>query len=148
MPVQTFKLFTDLTQVIRRDFALADPTLLRADNANPLYMGEWVQLDSNYKLVRSDGSVPAFAFFVERGRSDTQAIGKATVLFLGGYEAETLIYTATSINVGSPLEVSASVSYDTLTKSGLKIGDGTQLTVGYCTKIVSGGALRFIQTCT
>jgi hypothetical protein len=132
----------------RRDFSLVDSTLLRPDNANPIDMGEWLMLDSSqYKLIRSDGSLPSWVSFVERGRSDTQAIGKLTVLFLGGYEAETLIYDSTSLVVGSPLMVNSSISYNSLTKSGLKLhGGGSEHIIGYVMQVQSGSYLRFIQT--
>jgi len=147
MPTQHFRLRSDLQTLTRRDFSLVDATLLRADNANPIYMGEWLMLNSSsYKLIRSDGTLPSWVSFVEMGRSDTQAIGKLTVLFLGTYEAETLIYDATSLVVGSPLMVN-NVTYDSLTKSGLKLhGGGSEHTIGYVMQVTSGSYLRFIQT--
>lgn len=147
MPTQHFRLRTEVQTLTRRDFSLVDSTLLNPNNANPLEMGEWMMLDaSQYKLIRSDGTLPSWVSFVERGRSDTQAIGKMTVLFLGGYEAETLIYDATSLVVGSPL-MANDVTYLTLTKSGLKLhGGGSEHIVGYVMQVQSGGYLRFIQT--
>lgn len=148
MPTQHFRLRTEVQTLTRRDFSLVDTTLLNPNNANPLEMGEWMMLDSSqYKLIRSDGSLPSWVSFVERGRSDTQAIGKMTVLFLGTYEAETLIYTATDLVVGTPLRVQ-DVTYGSLTKSGLvkwTSGD-TEHIIGYVMQVQSGSYLRFIQT--
>lgn len=148
MPTQHFRLRTEVQTLTRRDFSLVDTTLLRADNANPIYMGEWLMLNSSsYKLIRSDGTLPSWVSFVEMGRSDTQATGKLTVLFLGTYEAETLIYDATSLVVGSKLMVNDSITYDSLTKSGLKLhGGGAEHVVGYVMQVVSGSYLRFVQT--
>lgn len=134
----------------RRDFSLVDTTLLNPNNSNPLEMGEWLMLDSSsYKLVRSDGSLPSWVSFVERGRSDTQAIGKVTVLFLGTYEAETLVYDSAGLVVGSPLKADAAISYLSLSKSGLKLhggGGDSDHVIGYVMQVQSGGYLRFIQT--
>lgn len=150
MPTQHFRLRTEVQVLTRRDFSLVDPTLLTPNNANPIEMGEWLMLDSSqYKLVRSDGSLPSWVSFVERGRSDVQAIWKLTVLFLGGYEAETLIYTAAGLVVGSALKADAGVSYLGVSKSGLVAhgggGDSDHI-IGYVMQVVSGGYLRFIQT--
>lgn len=149
MPVQSFKLRSDLAMVIRRDFSLATPDLLKPSNGNPLEMGEFLAFDGSYHLVRGDGSAPAFCLFTEKGRSDTQAIGKATVLFLGMYEAETMIYTAAGMGVGLPLKVDAAVFYGGLNRSGLMVhplGVDTDLVVGYCTHYTVGGFMRFIRT--
>jgi len=150
MPTQHFRLRTEVQVLTRRDFSLVDPTLLNPNNANPVEMGEWLMLDSSqYKLIRSDGSLPSWVSFVERGRSDVQAIGKLTVLFLGGYEAETLIYDDTSLVVGSPLKADAAISYGSFTKAGLKLhggGGDSDHVVGYVMQVQSGGYLRFIQT--
>lgn len=147
MPTQTFKLITELQTITRRDFVVADRTLLNPDNANPLEMGEWLQIDASYEVVRGDGSVPGFAMFVEKGRSDIQAIGKVTLLFLGAYEAETLIFNSGAAPaLGAKLEV-ATVTYETLSKSGLQTQSAGEV-AGYVTKTAAsnGGYLRFIQT--
>lgn len=147
MPTQTFKLITEVQTITRRDFVVADRDLLVPSNTNPLTMGEWLQIDANYQLVRGDGSVPAFAMFVETGRSDIQAIGKVTTLFLGSYEAETLIFNSGAAPaLGAALEV-ATVTYDSKNKSGLQT-QAASLTVGYVTRTAdsNGGYLRFIQT--
>lgn len=152
MPTQHFKLRSEVQTLTRRDFSLVDSTLLQPTNANPLEMGEWLMLNSSsYALVRSDGSLPSWVMYAEKGRSDTQAIGKTPVLFLGTYEAETLIYTATSLVVGSALKCDAGVSYLSLNKAGLVIhggGGDTDHIIGYVMQVVSGGYLRFIQTAT
>lgn len=150
MPTQHFRLRTEVQTLTRRDFSMVDSTLLNPNNANPLEMGEWLMLDSSsYKLVRSDGSLPSWVCFTERGRSDVQAIGKVTTLFLGTYEAETLIYDSTSLVVGSPLKADAAISYNSLNRAGLKLhagGGDTDHVLGYVMQVSSGSYLRFIQT--
>jgi hypothetical protein len=135
-------LISEVLPVQRRDFYVTDPTLLNPNNANPLIDGEWLELDSNYKLVRGasgEGTNPAWQMFAERGRYDTQAIGKVPVLFMGGYEAETQVATLTSLVVGSPLEVT-DVTFQSLTRRGLALSatsSGEHLIFGYVTRVFS-----------
>ena len=147
MPVKTFILKSESITIRRRDWELADRTLLKASNANPITMGEWLQVDANNQMIRADGTVPAFAVWAETGRTDTQGIGKVPVLFLGSYHAETLIFNSISAPaLGAALEV-ATVTYDSLSKSGLQT-QSSGLTVGYVlrTAASNGGYLQFIQT--
>ena len=99
--------------------------------------------------VRSDGSQLSWVVFGERGRTDTQALGKVPVLYMGRYEADTLIFdTAGGLALGSPLMVD-DVTYSG-TKSGLKLKAGGDLTIGYVTRMPStnGLKLRFFNTLT
>jgi len=150
MPATNFEMVTEVQALLRRDFPVADKTLLNPNNANPLMDGEMLSLDSAYSLVRGAEGSLAFALFAERGRFDTQAIGKATVLFGGTYEANTRVFTAAGLALGGRLMVSAAVTVDTLTKSGLIIHDGvaTKDIIGYVTRLPAnnGGLLRFMQT--
>lgn len=134
-------LVSEVLPLQRRDFYVADPTLLNPNNTNPLLDGEWLEIDTNYKLARGTGTQagPAWQLFAERGRYDTQSIGKVPVLFMGGYEAETKIVTLTSIIVGSALEV-ADVSIGGQNRRGLVLagtGSGEHLLFGYCTRVFS-----------
>jgi hypothetical protein len=100
------------------------------------------------KVIRAAGLKLSFAVFAERGRSDTQAIGKVPLLYMGAYEADTLIMDATALAHGDPLMV-ADVTIATLTKSGLKKhGGGAELVVGYVLRLPSqnGQKLRFMWT--
>lgn len=146
-----FKLITPVQMQERQVFEVADRTLLDPTNANPLVMGEYMQFDSAFKLIRGDGTVPAFAMFDETGRSDTQAIGKVTVLLLGHYMADTYVFD----NV-TPPTLGAKLMVDTVTnaaksltnKSGLKIHGGGDLIVGYVLRVAASnsGYLRFLHT--
>lgn len=142
-----FELVTDLQGLIRRDFNLADKTLANPNSTNPLIDGEFVNLDTAYKLVRGADGTLGFAVFMERGRFDVQALGKTTVLFLGGYEADTRVFTSAGITaVGQKLQLSASVSVDGKTKSGLAVYASGEV-LGYVTRLPAnnGGKLRFLR---
>lgn len=146
-----FELVTEVQGLLRRDFPVADRNLVNPNNANPLMDGEFMNLDTAYKLVRGAEGSFGFGLFVERGRMDVQAIGKVTVLMGGTYEADTRVFTAAGITaVGQRLMISAAVTVDTLTKSGLVVHDGTATKeiVGYVTRLPAnnGGKLRFMQT--
>lgn len=141
-------LISEVLPIQRRDFYMADPLLLNPNNAQPLLDGEWLQLDSSYNLARGSGeqAVPAFQVFAERGRYDTQAIGKTSVLFMGAYEAETSVYTSTGLGVGDALVVQ-DVTVGGLTKRGvakLGAGAGLHLIFGYVTRVLTG-KVRFIR---
>jgi hypothetical protein len=142
-----FELVTELQGLIRRDFTLADKALANPNNTNPLIDGEFLSLDAAYHLVRAADGVLAFAHFMERGRFDVQALGKTMVLFGGTYEADTRVFTATGLTLGGKLQVSASVTVDGKTKSGVANYAAGEV-VGYVTRLPAnnGGKLRFLQT--
>jgi hypothetical protein len=137
---------SEVLPVQRRDFTMAVPSLLNPNAANPLVDGEWLQLDSTYKVGRgADGSgvheaiVPSWQVFAERGRYDTQAIGKVPLLFIGGYEAETTVCNLTGITVGEALVVS-DVTFGSLTRRGLaQLGatSGERLVFAFATAVLS-----------
>jgi len=140
-------LVSEVLPVIRRDFALASPGLLDPMNNNPLLDGEWMQLDSSYKLARgANEQVPnAFQVFAERGRYDTQAAQKTTVLYMGYYEAETSICDVTGAAVGDKLMV-VDVSIGGVNKRALKkvSGNGQHMIFGHVTRLVGTTKLRYI----
>jgi len=145
MAVPNFELVTELQVTTRRDFALASSDLLNPLNANPLLDGEWLELNGSYQLDRGsgDGATPVvFPVHTERGRYDTQAIGKTNVIFGGMYEADTAIYDGTSLVLGSPLMV-GDVTVGGQTKRGLKLATAGKFAVGYVTKTAANGKIRF-----
>jgi hypothetical protein len=136
-----FTLISEVLPIQRRDFYAANTALLNPNNANPLIDGEWLELDTNYKAARGTGeaAVPSWVLFAERGRYDTQSIGKVPLLFNGGYEADTKVYTSTGLAVGNALVVQ-DVTVGGLTKRGvakLGAGGGEHLIVGYVTRVLS-----------
>jgi hypothetical protein len=142
-----FELVTEVQSLLRRDFYLADKTLADPTNTNPLIDGEFLSLDTAYKLVRGADGALAMALFMERGRFDVQALGKTTVLMGGTYEADTRVFTTTGLTLGGKLQVSASVNVDGKTKTGLANYSAGEV-VGFVTRLPAnnGGKLRFLQT--
>lgn len=141
-------LISELLPVQRRDFYLADATLLNPNAANPVIDGEWLELDSNYKVARGVGNSAGLPFqvFAEKGRYDTQAIGKTTLLFIGGYEAETTVANLTGLAVGNQLVV-ADVTIGGLVKRGLvklPAVAGTYYVVGRVTRLPGAGKVRYL----
>ena len=146
--MENFRLVSPVERIERRDLNLADRSLVVPSNANPLLDGEWLEYDANKKAIRAGGDTLAWAFWAERGRSDTQALGKAPVLYMGTYEADTLIFDGAALAHGDPLMID-NVTIATLTKSGLKKhGGGSELIIGFVTRLpaVNGAKLRFMQT--
>lgn len=152
-----FQLVSELQTLTRRDWTAATPAILQPLSANPLLDGEWVGLTSSYQVDRDasgvggtvEGNNPnEFVVFTERGRYDTQAIGKVNTLMFGMYEAETLIANLTSLVVGSPLTVQ-NVTYGGLTKRGLALKVGASgsgvVVVGYVSRLPGSNKVRFIH---
>jgi hypothetical protein len=155
MAVQNFKLVSEFQTIHRRPFELADPSILNPNNANPLLDGEFLVHTAAYKMARGTGPatgevVPSFAYFAERGRYEVQAIQKGPFLYLGDYEADTLIMDATGVTLGMAL-VAAEVTIATLAKRGLvrwpAVPVGGEKVVGYVTRLPANnkGFLRFIR---
>lgn len=147
MAVPNFELITELQVTTRRDFPLATSDLLNPLNTNALLDGEWLEL-SGGQLDRGAGSglSPAvYPVHTERGRYDTQAIGKANVIFGGQYEAETTIFDGTVTTVGQPLMV-GTVVVGGQNKRGLVLATDGKWAVGYVTKAPVNGRVRFQHT--
>lgn len=125
-------------------------------DARPYDIGEWLHLDANYRLTRGGDNVagtidedlfPAFPFYLERGRTDMQAIanGRATVLWSGTFEAETDLVNA-GIALHDPLTVQ-DVNDGGIVRRGLGTA-AAGLVIGYCTRVISATRIRFIRTLT
>ena len=148
MAVQNFKLVSEFQTIHRRPFELASPAILSPTDANPLLDGEFLELDGSYKMARGSATpalVKSFAYFAERGRYEVQAIQKGPFLYMGPYEADTLIFDSTGItSVGLKLEV-GDVAMGLVTKRGLKVYS-SGVVVGYVTRLPGANKnfLRFI----
>jgi hypothetical protein len=159
MAAPNFELITELQTCTRRDFPLTDPTILNPVNANPIIDGEWLELASTYTLGRGSTSAGTastnplqFPVHTERGRYDTQAIGKVNVIMLGMYEAETAVhYGATdTYSIGDPLCVSAVTIGGIAGRRGLMKDSSTSGRVyfGFVSKVTGSGAtarVRFVH---
>lgn len=160
-----FEPVSDILPVQRRDFALADKTLADPLNAVALVDGEWMTLDTSYKLVRAStiattdnqATVRSFPLWAERGRYDVRAMAdvKMPILWLGEYEFDTRIFDASATShsgaaitaVLQPLKV-ATIVIGARKYTGLVGSAGaadTDPIVGYVTKLPAnnGGKLRF-----
>ena len=142
-----FELVTELQTIQRRDFPVADAAYLKPYDSSAILDGEWLKLDS-YKLARGAAETEALVFPVhtERGRYDVQAVQKASVLFLGVYEAETAIYEG-ALAVGDLLTVQ-NIAAGTFTgKRGLKKASvgAARVVVGVVSKAPANGRVRFVH---
>ena len=147
--IVNLEIVSDVQDIGRRDFTVADKTLVNPTNPNCIIDGEFVSLNLDYQLVRSVNGVLGFAVFAERGRFDVQAIGKLTVLYYKPYEADTRVFTAAGLTLGGPLAISDSVVMaDGITRSGLIAAGGGTVVLGYVTRLPAnnGGRLRFLKT--
>ena len=154
MTAPNFELITELQTLTRRDFPLEDSSLLKPLSTLPLVEGEWLELNASYQLKRGTGSSPAsFIVHTERGRYDTQAIGKTNVLFAGQFEGVTsMIEGAIGTFVpGYMVKLAAITAGANTGRVGLKIctagvpvsGD---VVVGVVTKVNSTtGKVRFLH---
>lgn len=156
---------SDVLHIHRRDYPVADRSLVNPLNALALLDGEWMTLNSSSQLIRAStigslgnaATVLSFPLFVERGRSDVQSLAekKMSILWMGVYEFDTRVFDA-SVTVGSgapittmlqPLKV-ATVAIGSRNYTGL-VGHGgaadTHPIAGYVTRLPSanGGQLRF-----
>ena len=155
--MQNFKLVSEFQTIQRRSFELADTDILKPIPPAPkvsLVDGEFLELSTGYKMARGTGAaaVPSFAYIAEQGRYETQAIGKGPLLFMGPYEADTLIMDpaqGTAIaTVGQPVIVN-DITLGGLARRGLVgvVTPGTDLVVGWVTRLPAnnGGYLRFLR---
>jgi hypothetical protein len=162
-----FEPVSDILETQRRDFPLADPTLVEPLNALALVDGEWVTLNSTYQLIRAAdvatlgtaAAVEAFPLFSERGRYDTQAMAekKMDVIYLGDYEFDTRIFDA-GANIGGSGNPAIATALQNLKAMTITIGTrnyvglvghagsgDTDPIVGRVTRLPAdnGGKLRF-----
>lgn len=151
---------SDILATQRRDFPLAEKTLADPLNSIALVDGEWLVINTDYKLVRAtdittlgnNATQTSYVLFAERGRYDVRAMAetKMPILFMGEYEADTRIYDATGITTpGQPLMVQT-IAIGTRNYSGLVAHTGVNPIVGRVTRLPAsnGGKLRFIRAHT
>lgn len=142
-----FEPLTDVLPLHRRDFPLVDPTLANPLNAVALVDGEWMIINTAYKILRAAditvlgtggaagrATVRSFPLFAERGRSDVQAMSgrKMPVIWRGEYEFDTRIYNLT--------DVVASGAAITTVMQGLKVATITIGSRNYCGLVGHGGS--------
>jgi len=151
-----FKLISEFQNIHRRSFEMATPAILNPDNVRPLIEGEWLQLDTAYKMDRGgdnagdmtdEATVPSFAYFAERGRYETQALGKGPILYMTMYEAETKVMDSTGLAIGDQLAVfDLDLGGAGIIRRGLA-EQSAGFVVGYVTRLPANnnGWLRFVS---
>ncbi len=149
-----FELKSEFQTIQRRSFDLAAPATLKPTDVRPLVEGEFLQLTTAYKMERGgnnagnltdEATVPSYCWVAERGRYETQAVQKGPILYIGPYEADTLIMDATGLVVGDKLSV-----WDLDIGGIIRRGLGEYVAghvIGYVTRLPSynNNKLRFIR---
>lgn len=165
-----FEPVSDILPVVRRNYPLADKTLIQPNNAVVLVDGEWMKINSAGQLLRatdiaSVGDEPGNNDFLlvpswaERGRTDIQATADKVypVLWMGFWEFDTRIFDAAATvgtgaaitEVGQPLKV-ATITFGGRNFSGLVGALYNEAApakfVGYVTRLPAqnNGKLRFV----
>jgi len=145
-------LISELTPLSRRDFPLADASLLNPYATNPVIDGEWLQLNTSYQLARGGSgnvAVPTYPVFAERGRYDTQAIQKLPVIYIGEFEAETTCFDASDGTIGANTWlIVGDCTVDLLTRKGLKklpTSAGTYCVRAFCTRVTGSGTTKKLR---
>ena len=170
-----WELVSDLLAIDRRDFPLADKTLLQPiTNALYLIDGEWLKLQDGLELleravdtssVDNIANRPAYPLWAERGRTDVRAMtgGRVPIWWMRAWEADTRVFdaaaTAGANGVaityhGQPLKVASIQPGGAGTRiySGLAghggVGVDVNPIVGYVTKLpsINDGKLRVRNT--
>lgn len=138
-------------------------------DARPFQMGEFVELNDDYRLIRGGNNAvavagtadgegaaghPAWPIFMELGRYDTQAIagnrgatGMTTTLWSGTFEARTTVCNSL---LPVPMTVGAAVSIWDIDTFGTTVCRGlhTQAvgyTIGFVTRINGNHDIRFVR---
>lgn len=149
-----FELLTDMTTLLMRSFpvTLATEPFLSPMAANRLFVGEWMELSGGEprKLLRATGATPSWVLYTPSGSTDSQTLKQVTIIKGGSYEADTKVFTAGAIVVGSQLKVD-DVTIGVATKSGLVLHAGaadTDFVVAYADVLAvdNNGYLRFTRT--
>jgi hypothetical protein len=105
-----------MAAVVQRGYPLLDKTLLRGDAQYALESGEWVAINADEKVIRATtitsvgnpATGVALPVFMERGRSDAQALssGLTNLLYSGSWIFFTEIFDAAAV-IGSGAVISA-----------------------------------------
>jgi hypothetical protein len=141
-------LLTPVNDVFRRDFEMADSTLLDPTVTNALNQGEWVERDSTGKMVRvtAVSSKLPMQVFSEKGDFSAQSIGKVAVLQLNAYEADTDMFDSAGVYVAGATELTVDdFAISGVTRSALKVAASGNMVHAIATRAPAdnGGKLRF-----
>ncbi len=159
-----FEPVRDVMSIQKAVFPLADGDLANPLNAVALVDGEWMIVNSDYKMERAsdvtstgdEATVHSYPLWNERGRTDVQAVAerRSVLLWLGGWEFNTRIYdAAVTVGTGSPITAVdqpvkvATIVIGTRKYTGLVGSDSSDsgaIVVGHVTRLPAsnGGKLR------
>jgi hypothetical protein len=142
-----------LDRLVRVPLEVANTALLNPNSTSPLALcdGELVQLDSSYKWARaSDAAKPSFFVIDDRGDTGVQAARKLTAVMAGGsFLANTVFFNSGLTTVGTAV-MYGDVTVESQTRAGLIAHTGSNVIIGYVTKLaaVNNSKLQFICTLT
>lgn len=117
------------------------------NSARPLIQGEWLEMDTNQwkrggdnsvavaGTPDSEGTVPAFLHYMEKGRTDLQSL-KATHCVIGPHPMliRTKLCNSTGMSVGSKVSVWDIDDDDGIVRRGLALHSAGYV-IGYVTRI-------------
>ncbi len=140
----------DLSMLYRKPLEVADLGLLDPNSTSPVPLidGEFVQLNAAYKYIRAtDTAQLSYATIEDRGDYGVQASRKLSALFIGGYEADTVVFDAGLTTLGAAV-MHGDVTVGAATRRGLVAWTAApNIIIGYVTRTAAtnGGRLRFQQ---
>jgi len=129
------------------DLGLLDPT---GTSPVPLIDGEFVQEDANYQFGRASDADRLSSVVIDwRGDYGIQAGRKLSVIRLGSYEADTLVFDAALTTLGAPVQLGTvnNAAVGSVNRAGL-IAAAAGLVIGYISRVAAtnGNRLRYVQT--
>lgn len=141
---------SDITQLHRKVRPVASNGLVAPGGTSPVPLidGEFVTLNSDFKFTRpADGTVLSWAWMEDRGDYAIQGYKRGAALFLGNYEASTLVYDTDTYTLGQALEVGlhTEARFGGVARSALG-AQSTGITIARVIRLpaANGGKLRFV----
>jgi hypothetical protein len=141
-----------LDRLVRKPLEVADTGLIDPTGTSPVPLidGEFVEINAAYKYARATNTDrPVYAVIEDRGDYGVQASRKLSVLFIGGYEADTVVFDTAVTTLGTALKIGSvnnSLS-GSVARAGLVAQGGSGLIVGYVLRPAASNSnkLRFQQ---
>lgn len=140
-------------KLTRRSLDVADPRLLNPVETSvvPFIDGELVQRDATDKFIRAaNEDAPSYFIIDERGDYGVQGSRKLSVMYMGAFEADTIVFAPAGLVLHTALKVGTvnNASVGSVNRAGLVAQGGTGLILGYVTRLpaINKGLLRFHKT--
>jgi hypothetical protein len=151
---QNFQLISEHQTLFRQDWPLAAALSLLPASANPVEVGEWLEINGQVAArgtslgPDNEGtSALVYPVYAGKGRTDTQAVGKVPLIRLGMYEAETMVANVAGIGVGDALTVKDGTFGGVAGRRGLdaEAAVAGRVIVGYCSRVIGTTKIRFVH---